>query len=121
MKKILVIDDEAAIRSLLALILEREGFFVMTASDGKEGMKIVKREPVDLVITDLIMPEKEGTETIMELKREFPDIKIIAISGGGKNKPERYLNVAKFLGASHIFAKPLDWPALIKAVRDLLK
>jgi DNA-binding NarL/FixJ family response regulator len=67
------------------------------------------------------MPEKEGIETITELKREFPNVKIIAISGGGRNIPDAYLQIAKNLGAERTFPKPIDWPELIKTVRELLK
>jgi len=121
MKKILVIDDEASIRSLLAKILEREGFFVITASDGREGMKLVNTGPVDLVITDLIMPEKEGVEVILELRKEHPDIPVIAISGGGRNSPESYLKMAKLLGASAVLEKPVQKDIFMDSVRKALK
>jgi len=67
------------------------------------------------------MPEKEELEMITELKREFPNVKIIAISGGGRNVTDAYLHIAKKLGAERTFPKPIDWPELIKAVRELLK
>jgi len=121
MKKILVIDDEAAVRALLSKILERDGFSVITASDGKEGMKKFKIEPVDLVITDLIMPEKEGVELIMELKKGFPDVPIIAISGGGRNSAESYLNIAKLLGADAVLEKPIHKEKLLETVKKVLK
>ncbi len=121
MKKILVIDDEPAIRALLSKILEREGFFVITASDGKEGMKLFIKDPVDLVITDLIMPEKEGMEVIMELKKKYPGVPVIAISGGGLNTPESYLNTAKLLGVSAVLEKPVRKEKFLEVVRHALK
>lgn len=121
MKKILVIDDEAAIRVLLAKILDREGFFVITASDGKEGMKLFRKEPADLVVTDLIMPEKEGVEIIIELRKEYPGVPVIAISGGGRNSPESYLNMAKLLGACAVLEKPVQKEKFLEEVRKALK
>ncbi len=121
MKKILVIDDEASIRVLLTKILDREGFFVITASDGKQGIQIFKKDPVDLVVTDLIMPEKEGMEVIMELRKETPHIPVIAISGGGRNSPEGYLNMARLLGANAVLEKPIQKEKFLDAVRKALK
>ena len=120
MKQILIIDDEPQIRSMLKMMLEREGFHVIVASDGKEGMKIFEKEPVDLVITDLIMPEKEGIEVIQELRKNNSNLPIIAISGGGKNSPDTYLNIAKLLGANAIFEKPVAKEKLIDAVNKAL-
>jgi DNA-binding NtrC family response regulator len=121
MKQILVIDDEPQIRSLLKIMLEREGFDVITASDGKEGMKLFSKATVDLVITDIVMPEKEGTEIIRELRKGYPDIPVIAISGGGRNSSESYLKVAKLLGAVAILEKPVDKETLVTAVKNALK
>jgi len=121
MKQILVIDDEQQIRSLLKKMLEREGFDVITASDGKEGMKLFSNATVDLVITDIVMPEKEGIEIIRELKKEHPGIPVIAISGGGRNSPESYLNVAKLLGAVAILQKPVEKETLMTAVTTALQ
>lgn len=74
----------------------------------------------DLIITDLIMPEKEGIEMIMELKKEAPEIPVIAISGGGRGDPGNYLEIAKAVGASYTFEKPLDWEPFIEAVNELV-
>ena len=119
--RILVIDDEPEIRKLFVQKLAGRGYEIIEACDGKEGLKLYHETRPDLVITDLVMPEKEGLETITELKREFPNVKIIAISGGGRNVPDCYLHVAKNLGADRTFPKPIDWPELIKTVRELLK
>jgi PAS domain S-box-containing protein len=119
--RILLIDDDSEIRKLFVQKLAGRGYEIIEACDGKEGLKLYHETRPDLVITDLVMPEKEGLETITELKREFPDVKIIAISGGGRNVPDAYLHIAKNLGAERTFSKPIDWPELIKAVRELLK
>lgn len=121
MGRILIIDDEAMIRDLLVKILEREGYETVTASGGKDGIKIHRENPADLIITDLIMPEKAGIETIMELRRDFQDVKIIAMSGGGKIDSETYLQIAKTMGAIETIAKPFDLRELLKTVQELLE
>ncbi len=88
---VLVIDDDCVILEMISKILTRENYNVFTSSNGNEGMEIINSTPgIDLVITDLIMPDKEGMETIQELKRNFSDIKILAISGGGRAGAESY-------------------------------
>jgi CheY-like chemotaxis protein len=120
MKRILVVDDESAIRKLFIRHLEGRGYVVIEASNGKEGLKRYRENPADLIVTDIVMPEKEGIGMMMELRREFPDLKVIAISGGGLNDPGSYLETAKYLGALHTFTKPLDWPELLTAVDEVL-
>ncbi len=121
MARILIIDDEAMIRNLLVQILEREGYETVTASGGKDGIKIYRENPADLIITDLLMPEKDGIETIMELRRDFQDVKIIAMSGGGKIDPETYLEIAKTMGAIEIITKPFGLRELLEKVQELLE
>lgn len=118
--RILVIDDDPQIRKLFKRKLSSEGYDIREASNGKEGYRLYCREFPDLVITDIVMPEKEGIEMITDLKREFSDVKIIAISGGGKGSPDGYLLVAKHLGVERTFTKPVEWSELIDAVRVLL-
>ena len=118
---ILIIDDEQGILSVLKDTLMLEGFNVLTAIDGIEGLKLFNDNKVDLVITDILMPRKEGIETIIEMKKICPEINIIAMSGGGKNQPEGYLGIAKQLGAKYTFAKPFDISDLIDAVNELLE
>ena len=120
MARILIVDDEVQIRILIRQILEKQGYEVDEAEDGKIALRKFKENPFDLVIMDLIMPEKEGIETIMELKREYKDAKIIAISGGGRIGPENYLKSAGRLGASYTFTKPIENEELLKAVKELL-
>jgi CheY-like chemotaxis protein len=121
MTHILVIDDEKPIRLMLRKLLESQGYTVTDASDGTEGLKRYQEHPADLIITDIIMPDKEGIETIIALKKQNPDIKIIAMSGGGKNKPDRYLQTAKLLGAKETFEKPIRKEKLLQAIQNLIQ
>jgi CheY-like chemotaxis protein len=121
MARILIIDDEAMIRELLMEMLEREGYETITASDGKDGMRVYRENPADLIITDIIMPEKEGIETIMEIRRDFRDAKVIAMSGGGRIGSETYLQIAKAFGANGTLAKPFDRQELLKQVHEILE
>ncbi len=121
MAQILIIDDEPQIRSMLKLMLERDGHEVAEAPDGVEGIKIYRQNPADLIITDLIMPNKDGIGMIIDLKKEFPNVKIIAMSGGGLNKPEGYLKGAKKLGAACTLTKPIDRDEMLRAIKDALK
>ena len=121
MARILIIDDDNAILSFLKERLIYEGFNVLTASDGKEGMNLFNDNQVDLVITDIIMPDKDGFETIIELKRICPDIKIIAMSGMGLGMIDPCLKTAKFSGAEYALAKPFEISNLLTAVYELLK
>jgi CheY-like chemotaxis protein len=120
MALILIIDDEPQIRSMLKLMLERDGYEVAEAPDGVEGIRIYRQNPADLIITDLIMPNKDGIGVIIDLKKEFPNVKIIAMSGGGLNKPEGYLKGAKKLGAACTLTKPIDRGEMLKAIKDVL-
>ncbi len=121
MKRILVIDDDAQFRPMLGQMLERAGYEVVEAGDGEEGIKLYREAPTDLIITDIIMPEKEGVETIIELKRDFPDVKIIAISGGSRGiDAKSCLSYVKNLGVSHVFAKPFEREELLDAIREQL-
>lgn len=119
-QKILVIDDEEPIRNMLRQILEKEGFEVVDAREGEEGLKCQRAAPADLIITDIIMPEKEGIETIRELKEDYPELKILAISGGGRIGAESYLALAEKFGADAILRKPLTRDELMEKVRSLL-
>lgn len=120
MAKILVIDDEPSILLMIKKMLEKAGHEVDMALNGREGMELFEENKPDLLITDIIMPEKEGLETIFELRRKYPELKIIAISGGGRIGPEEYLPGAKLFGANMVFQKPLDQKEFMKAVSLLL-
>ncbi len=121
MARILVIDDDEQVRDMLYESLTREGYDVLRASNGEEGLSLYREEPFDLIITDLIMPKKEGIETIIELRQDFPDVKIIAISGGGHIGIKDYLHMAKIFGVQHTFAKPVAREQLLDAIRELIK
>ncbi len=120
MKRILIVDDDFFVRNMLERLMRKARFDVETAENGDDGLRLHRRNPVDLVITDILMPEKEGLETITEFRRSFPGVKIIAISGGGQIGPANYLKMAKMLGADRVFAKPMDTSELISAVKELL-
>lgn len=120
MAKILVFDDEPSILLMIKKMLEKAGHEVDIALNGRDGMEQFERNRPDLVITDIIMPEKEGLETILELRKRYPALKIIAISGGGRVGPDGYLPSAKLLGADMVFQKPLVQKEFMEAVALLL-
>jgi CheY-like chemotaxis protein len=119
-KRILVIDDDDLIRELVKEMLEAEGYVVSTAANGKEGVRVFRKELPDLVITDIFMPEMEGLETIRELQRVSPNVKIIAISGGGEKGMLSFLSHAKRFGALRALEKPFSRQELITTVGELL-
>lgn len=120
MARILVIDDEIYIRQLLTEILEKSGYEVVSAPEGRTGLKLYAQKPFDVVITDMVMPEYSGINTINDLVRNHPEAKIIAISGGGEIEPERYLSIAEIIGAQYIIYKPFKKEEILKAVEGLL-
>lgn len=120
MSQILFIDDNEPFRVSFSRILVKQGYTVDQAGDGVEGLKKFRASPADLVICDLIMPEMEGMETIQELLRIRPNLKIIAISGGGRVNPLDYLKIAQMMGASEKLAKPFSSDELIAAVERLI-
>ncbi len=120
MANILVVDDEIDIRLMLKRMLQRDKHNVSLADDGKTALKMLNEEQPDILITDLIMPDKEGIETIVEVRKKYPVIKIIAISGGGRMGPTNYLRLAKSIGADYTFTKPFRQDDLLNAVNDLL-
>lgn len=122
MARILVIDDEQDIRFLIEKFLVRDGHEVDLAENGKQAMKLIEVNNYDLLITDVVMPEKDGIEVLNELQEHATRIKTIVISGGGaRGKIENYLVMAKLLGADWVLPKPLDFSKLQIAVNDILK
>lgn len=119
MATILVIDDDQEVREFLVTVLERDGHEVKAACNGRDGVTMFREDPVQVVITDIIMPEKDGIETILDLRREHPDLKVIAISGGGRTTPENYLHSARLLGADRAMRKPFKNEDILKAVEEL--
>jgi CheY-like chemotaxis protein len=119
--KIIVIDDEESIRVLLQKILERVGHSVEVASNGNIGLEIQRKNPADLIITDLFMPEKEGLETIIELHRDFPEVKIVAMSGGDRKGNMDFLGLTENLGAHRTLKKPFTMNDVVEAVDSLFR
>jgi two-component system, response regulator, stage 0 sporulation protein F len=112
---ILIIDDEEPIRALLRFALEAAGYEVTAAANGRQGLERYRQRPTDLVITDMLMPELNGLDLLLDLTREFLHAKVIAISGAGGE--QNVLDVAKLLGARRTFQKPFSVPQLLQAVR----
>jgi DNA-binding response OmpR family regulator len=128
MTKILIVDDDPEIRQTLVYILEEEGYEVVTAADGTEGVRVFENTDPDLVITDIFMPRQEGIQTIREILELRDDAKIIATSGGftyleGLENTDKsfYLHTAEKLGARDIIAKPFDVDDLIRRVKHCLE
>lgn len=120
MARILVIEDETVFCELLEDALKKAGYEVMIALDGDQGMRLFSEQPCDVVITDILMPNKEGLEIILELTQQAPDVKIIAISGGGFGLGEDLLGMAKDFGAHYALRKPIKIAKLIELVKELL-
>jgi DNA-binding NtrC family response regulator len=120
MATILIIDDDKTIVRLLSDVMRNDGYDIFTASNGKQGIQLLSQYAVDLVITDLIMHEMDGMQVISNIKSYYEDIKIIAISGGGKTGPESYLPLAKIIGANEVIKKPFNINQLRTTVRQLL-
>lgn len=121
MAKILVIDDDAQINLLLKEFLSGNGYDVDVAANGIEAKKLYSKESYDVVITDIIMPEKDGFEVILDLRHMGYAKKTIAISGGGRTSAEDYLVTAEHFDVAATFAKPIDLPALLLKVKELVE
>lgn len=116
----LVVDDDELVRETLQRYLSTSGFNVLLAADGEVALELLESEPVDLVLTDLIMPNREGIETIVELRRRKTPTKIIAISGGGRSGDADFLQMATLLGADGTLRKPFSRAELIDKIREVL-
>lgn len=116
MARILIIDDDPWVIKIFQQILEAEGHEITTAANGQEGLNQYRQSQADLVITDMVMPVKDGLKLIMELEREFPNVPVIAISGGGVIDAERYLTLAESIGTRKTLTKPVSRQDLIDAV-----
>lgn len=115
-----VIDDDEHVRTTLAEILRRSGYGVVLACDGDMGLEVVERTAVDIVVTDIVMPNREGIETIREIRRRFPHVRVLAISGGGsKSSSTDFLELAYALGADDVLAKPFRMAELLHKVGKL--
>ncbi len=120
MARILIIDDDEDFRLQIRAILQEEGHEVEAAHDGVHGLTLQRRSPADLVVTDIIMPNKEGIETIRDFQQEYPRTRIIAVTGGGRLQNSSHLFAAKELGASVVLLKPVDMDVFVKTVHEVL-
>ena len=122
MPRILVIDDDVEFMDVLCKVLRSRGYEVYSALNGKDGVNLYKETPVDLVITDILMPEQDGVELIFSLRKISPEVKIILISGGGKyGTAEDYLHSAKLVcDIKYALTKPFSIDEMIQAINGLL-
>ena len=116
MAHILLVDDEVDFRQLLMSMLAAEGHVVFGTGNGNEALELCRQKPVELIITDLIMPDKEGLEMIIEMRRDYPHLKFIAMTGGGYGSAADYLSFARALGAAKTLTKPFSRKDLLDAV-----
>ncbi|MFN4354250.1 response regulator [Parvibaculum sp.] len=119
MSRVLVIDDDPLIRQTIRFALEEAGFCVDEAESGVDGCLAVTDGNFDLMITDILMPDKDGIETIIEVKRTQPDLRILAMSGGGKIDGGEFLNLARRLGVNDTISKPFQIVSLLAKVERL--
>lgn len=123
MKCILVIEDDDSQRELFKTVLEKNGYNVRIAEDGMTGGKLLRQHRFDMVITDIYMPERDGLEVVKELRQELNDIKILAISGGGRlgaGSPASALRAASLFGADEVLAKPIEIKELLAIIAKLI-
>ena len=120
MANILVIDDDATIQLVFSQFLTSLGHEIMQAENGKEGMSVLEKTPPDLIITDIMMPEMDGLEILMQLRNRNVSVPVIAISGGMRSLPVNFLQQAKLFGARYVFEKPVPLDVLRNAVTELL-
>jgi len=117
---ILVIDDDAAVSRTLSLMLTRGGYQVSTAASGRKGLELLASGGFDLVLTDIIMPELDGIEAIRRIRDDYPDLRVIAMSGGGQIHKADFLHMAQVLGADRVIEKPVRSERLLELVKAAL-
>ena len=117
---VLLIDDDPDFRSMLRRTLVRDGYAVQEAENGREGLKVLELSSVDVVVTDIIMPDMEGIELILQLRRTRPELPILAMSAGGRIGPDSYLYLAERSGATRTIAKPFSIGPFLELVREVL-
>jgi DNA-binding NtrC family response regulator len=120
MARILIVEDEENIRKMLSQVLENLDHEINTASDGNKAVAFLNENEIDLVITDIVMPNREGLETIQEIRANWPDVKIIAMSGGGRVGNMNYLDMAKKMGAAAVLKKPFSMSQLRSTISEIL-
>lgn len=122
MARILVVDDEVELRTLLRKVLTRQGHDVIEAENGAMAISMVEQaEALDMIITDIFMPDTDGIEVLRHLRGNYPDLKIVVMSGGGNRVSRGYLPAATALGADHTIEKPFDPSAVGEQIENLLK
>ena len=120
MGKILIADDDGEVRVTLQKLLQMDGHEVDLAKDGLEALRMLDESAYDLMVTDIVMPNREGLESIMEARRKHPGLRLIAISGGGRERTESYLRMAETFGAEAVFRKPFPPREMLEKVSQLL-
>lgn len=118
-RRILIVDDDADLRLSLQLALEGAGYAVEATAGAAEALGLLKQRAVDIVITDLLMPDTDGFEAIGKLRRDFPSTRIVAVSGGGRRGAQHYLTAARLVGADATLVKPFEVEALLEILRGL--
>jgi CheY-like chemotaxis protein len=118
--RILIIDDEPTLRDLFKTLLETQGHEVAVAEHGRAAIAMLGQQPFDLVLTDVLMPEQDGLETIVQIRTRWPKLRVLAMTGGGHLDANFYLRVAKSLGATSLLQKPFSADELLHAIRGLL-
>jgi CheY-like chemotaxis protein len=117
-RKILVIDDEADICEMTKLLLERAGHDVASTTDSRLAARMLTEQPFDVVITDMLMPDKDGLEVMADLRRHHPEVRIIASSGGGRVSSDSYLHIARKSGAHALLSKPFTLKELLTCLEE---
>lgn len=120
MIRVLLVDDDDSLRKMLKLSLQKMGHLVEEAGTGTEALRLCECEPPDVVVTDIIMPDKEGLETIVTIRQLYPELRIIAMSGGGRTNTIDYLKIARRLGAMHTLEKPFSYETLSSAITKVM-
>lgn len=119
-KKILLVDDEESIRRMVRVILGEDRYEFAEADNGLKAQAVLENHPAELIITDVIMPDCDGIELVMAIRKKLPDIKVVVMSGGGRVRAGHYLDLAEKLGAARVFEKPFDPSLLRQTVEELL-
>lgn len=119
-KSVLIVDDNSDLRSFIKIVVEQGGFEARTAADGERALDLQRAHPVDVLITDIFMPERDGIELIHQFKSAFPRVKIIAMSGGSRVSRRDYLPLAADIGADRVLRKPFAGDALLEMLHDLV-
>jgi CheY-like chemotaxis protein len=120
MARLLIVDDEPSIRRIIQLMLKNSGHELFTASNGREAMQILNKEPIDLILLDVVMPEQGGLETIMQIRNGYPDVKLIIISGKVPVDNDAFRNLIEQYGVARVFDKPFEKEDIMQAIDELL-